>query len=148
MANATQKKFGHPQSVIAETPRWSIQLRPAQPALGSLVLICTEPVQSFGAVSPEAFTELQGIIAKIEKLLGDFVSYQRINYLMLMMVDPDVHFHVIPRYEGLREFADLSFPDKGWPGPPALGDAITLPEKELLQLTAKLRAGWNEGTSS
>ena len=31
-------------------------------------------------------------------MLRGFVAYERINYLMLMMVDPDVHFHVIPRY--------------------------------------------------
>ena len=29
-----------------------------------------------------------------------FCAYERINYLMLMMVDPHVHFHVIPRYSG------------------------------------------------
>jgi len=148
MANATQKKFGHPSSVIAETQHWSIQLRPAQPTLGSLVLICTQPVQAFGAVSPAAFVELQEIIARIEKLLGGFVSYQRINYLMLMMVDPDVHFHVIPRYEGLREFAGISFPDKGWPGPPTLGEAVNLPEKDLFSLTALLRDRWTAGTAS
>jgi len=148
MANATQKKFGHPSSVIAETRHWSVQLRPAQPTLGSLVLICTQPVQAFGAVSPAAFAELQEIVARVEKLLSDFVSYQRINYLMLMMVDPDVHFHVIPRYEGSRDFSGVSFPDKGWPGPPALGDATTPPEKDLLALTALLRERWTAGTAS
>ena len=145
MANATQKKFGHPGTMIAETDHWSVQLRPAQPTLGSLVLVCTEPVKAFGETSPAAFAELQGVIASVERLLGDFVSYQRINYLMLMMVDPDVHFHVIPRYEGIREFAGLSFADKGWPGPAALSEAISLPEQALNDLTALLRSRWRQG---
>ena len=40
----------------------------------------------------------------IEGVLGRTFNYDRINYLMLMMVDPDVHFHVIPRYETQRTF--------------------------------------------
>jgi len=41
-------------------------------------------------------------LGEIESALGSFVQYQKLNYLMLMMVDPQVHFHVIPRYEGSR----------------------------------------------
>ena len=33
------------------------------------------------------------------------------NYLMLMMVDPHVHFHVIPRYAAPQRFEDVDFPD-------------------------------------
>ena len=45
---------------------------------------------------------------------------------MLMMVDPNVHFHVIPRYEGTRAWAGLDFPDAGWPGPPRRDAATVL----------------------
>ena len=51
-------------------------------------------------------------------MLADFCSYERINYLMLMMVDPNVHFHVIPRYSEARQWDGVEFPDAGWPGPP------------------------------
>jgi diadenosine tetraphosphate (Ap4A) HIT family hydrolase len=37
---------------------------------------------------------------------------------MLMMVDPNVHFHVIPRYSEPRSWGGIDFPDAGWPGPP------------------------------
>ena len=43
-------------------------------------------------------------------------NYSKINYLMLMMVDPAVHFHVIPRYEHPVSFCDNDYPDAGWPG--------------------------------
>ena len=39
---------------------------------------------------------------------------------MLMMVDRDVHFHVIPRYAEARQFNGLEFIDFGWPGAPDL----------------------------
>mgnify|MGYP000964088017 CR=1 FL=1 len=58
---------------------------------------------------------------------------------MLLMVDPDVHFHVIPRYAGSRQFRDLSFPDAGWPGVPALDAATALDGATLDGMAALLR---------
>src|SRR3546814_15372281 len=64
-------------------------------------------------------------------MLSGFVGYSKINYLMLMMVDPDVHFHVIPRYQGERRFEGIAFPDAGWPAAPDLAAAVS-PEPEVL----------------
>lgn len=147
MANVTQVKFGYPDTLVAETPFWSVQTRPAQPSLGALVLICKEPATAFGEVSTEAFVDLKGAVAKIEPLLKASIGYQRINYLMLMMVDPDVHFHVLPRYEGEKRFEDLVVADRGWPGPPALNEAETPTSEQLRRLTAFLRHRWNAGVS-
>ena len=58
---------------------------------------------------------------------------------MLMMVDPHVHFHVIPRYEGPRTFAGLEFVDAGWPGPPDLKSAKLLNESQILAVVDALR---------
>ncbi|MEO5882425.1 MAG: HIT family protein, partial [Caldimonas sp.] len=139
MANATEAKFGDPVTRIAQTDCWTVLLRPKQPTFGSLVLICREPVQAFGSVSAQGFAELQGMTARIETVLRGFVAYQRINYLMLMMVDPDVHFHVIPRYQGSRHFGALAFADAGWPGQPALEPAVALDSATIDGLVARLR---------
>ena len=53
---------------------------------------------------------------------------------MLMMVDPNVHFHVIPRYPEARRWRDVEFPDGGWPGPPQLGSAVALSAEQIVQL--------------
>jgi diadenosine tetraphosphate (Ap4A) HIT family hydrolase len=119
-----------------------VLLRPKQPTFGSLVLICREPVQAFAQASPKAFAELRGIVGKVEAMLRGFVAYERINYLMLMMVDPDVHFHVIPRYNGTRNFGAIAFPDTGWPGPPALEPAVPLDSATIDGLVARLRDAW------
>lgn len=144
--NATMLKFGYPASVVAETAAWSVQVRPQQPALGSLVLVCREPATAFGQLTPGAFVDLQKVVARVEQVLGRFVGYQKINYLMLMMVDPDVHFHVIPRYDGTRDYGGLSFTDAGWPGPPSLGQAVALDADRLAALVAGLRALWVDAT--
>ena len=72
-------------------------------------------------LSPSSFTELRTVTGDLERALKRAFEYDKINYLMLMMVDPDVHFHVIPRYSGPRTFGGREFVDFGWPGPADLG---------------------------
>lgn len=139
MANATAIKFGHPESVVFETDRWSVQVRPQQPTLGALVLVCKEPAQAFSDLSAEAFAELKTVVDSVEARLRRFVGYERINYLMLMMVDLDVHLHVLPRYEGHRTYEDRTFTDAGWPGQPKLDQAVALEPEAVRRLAAALR---------
>ncbi len=145
MTNATMQKFGWPATRIAELDHWAVMFRAQQPTLGALVLACKEPVQAFGAVSPEGFAELGEAVAAIETMLAAAVGYEKINYLMLMMVDPDVHFHVLPRYAGEKAHGSLVVPDAGWPGPPRL-DAHVEPGPDAAgEFMAHLRAHWPHG---
>src|SRR5438045_2632082 len=96
--NATIAKFGYPASLLREYSNWVVLLRPVQPTLGSLVLACKEDANSLGAVSATAYAELSVATAELERALRGAFDYQKLNYLALMMVDPHVHFHVIPRY--------------------------------------------------
>jgi diadenosine tetraphosphate (Ap4A) HIT family hydrolase len=140
--NATETKFGDPQSRIAQTACWTVLLRPKQPTLGSLVLVCREPVQQFSALSPAAFADLGQVVKGVEGMLAQVVGYDRINYLMLMMVDPDVHFHVIPRYASARQHAGVQYADTGWPGPPQLEPAVVPEPQARAALLEKLRGAW------
>lgn len=142
--NGTILKFGYPATLLREYDHWVVLLRPAQPTLGSLVLAAKGEAKAFGALSPAAHAELATITREIEHVLKAVVRYDRINYLMLMMVDPHVHFHVIPRYEEKRTVAGLTIEDKGWPKPPALGEAHTLTADEINALKTCLEAVWPE----
>ena len=144
MTNPTALAFGYPGSKIAETDHWLILLRPKQPTFGSLVLVCKEAVQAFSEVSPAAFADLQVAVAGIERLLKAQVGYEKINYLMLMMVDKDVHFHVLPRYAGAREYEDQAFLDAGWPAAPALGSAVELPSDAVARLADRFAKAWGQ----
>ncbi|TPW29940.1 HIT family protein [Pararhizobium mangrovi] len=142
MPNATMTKFGYPNSVVAETEFWSIQLRAKQPTLGSLVLICKEEALAFSEIGEAAHADMRNAITGIEAMLKAFVAYERINYLMLMMVDPHVHFHVLPRYEGERTHAGVAFPDAGWPGPPALDAAVAPDDAAAQDMRSQLAGLW------
>lgn len=134
--------FGYPETLVKEYPRWVVLARPAQVTLGSLVVICRENVTAFSSVSAEGFGDLAQVTGAVESCLGALWGYQKINYLMLMMVDPDVHFHVLPRYEKTPEFDGRAFPDKGWPKMPDLANPVLLEGAALGRLTGFLRDNW------
>ena len=138
--NPTIEKFGWPATLIREFDHWVVLARPAQPTLGSLVLAAKSDATAFGDLPSEAHAELKQVTAAIEAALATAVGYARLNYLMLMMVDPHVHFHVIPRYEGAREWGGREFVDVGWPKVPDLAHAVALEGADLAALTEWLKA--------
>lgn len=137
--NATIEKFGFPATLVAEFEHWVVLLRPAQPTLGALVLAAKSDATAFGDLPADAHAELKTVTAAIEAALTQAVGYAKINYLMLMMVDPHVHFHVLPRYEGERSAAGLTVADAGWPGQPDLGQAVKLADAQIAALTGWLK---------
>ena len=142
MPNATIEKFGYPATLVREYDHWLVLARPAQVTLGSLVLAAKSDATAYGKLPLEAFAEQGAAIAAIENAMREFCAYERLNYLMLMMVDPHVHFHVIPRYAEARQWEGLSFEDAGWPGPPDLKAATPLDPALFKQLTEQLRASF------
>jgi len=140
--NPTAEKFGFPDSLVKSFDHWHVLVRPAQPTIGSLVLVCSDAVGDFGKITKEASTELQRATSEIERVLSELFRFDKINYLMLMMVDPDVHFHVLPRYAEARNYRDHAFRDANWPGPPDITAAIEFPDAVKQGLIADLRAGF------
>ncbi len=140
--NPTMQKFGWPETRIAELEHWAVMLRPQQCTLGAVILACKQPVSAFGEVDAAGYAELGSAVKSVEAMLQAAIGYEKINYLMLMMVDPDVHFHVFPRYDGEKTYRDLTVPDAGWPGPLRL-DAFVEPGGEpAAALISHLRAHW------
>ena len=135
MVNATMRKFGYPDTLIKELDHWVILLRPAQVTLGSLILAAKSECTAYSDLPDGAFAEQAVAVRSIEKALRAFCDFERINYLMLMMVDPNVHFHILPRYSGVREWQDIQFEDQGWPGLPQLKLVVEL---SPIQITALL----------
>ena len=137
--NETIRKFGYPETLIEEFDHWLVLLRPAQPTLGSLILAAKSDVTSFADLPDAAFAELAIVSRAIETALSTAVGHEKLNYLMLMMVDPHVHYHVIPRYAGAQTHEGLIFVDHGWPKLPDLGQAVTLDGAQIATFTAWLK---------
>ncbi len=140
--NATIVKFGYPSSLLHEYRSWVVLLRPSQPTLGSLVLACKDDATSLGAVSAEAYAELAIAAGDLERAVRAALHCQKFNYLALMMVDPHVHFHVIPRYAEPREFEGTTYRDAARPKPPDITAALSLTPAQMAALHARLRTAW------
>lgn len=138
--NSTIEKFGYPHSLVREFEHWLVLLRPAQVTLGSLILAAKGEATAFGQLPAAAFAELGAVVAATESALTRFARYERINYLMLMMVDPHVHFHVIPRYPDARAWRALDFPDSGWPGVPDLKSAVQVDPEQMRDLKIEVES--------
>jgi diadenosine tetraphosphate (Ap4A) HIT family hydrolase len=117
---AFREKFRIAELRILDTAHWTWSVRTAQPTLGSSVLSLRRHAPSFGGVTSAEMVDLASAVAAVESATQRAFRYDKINYLMLMMVDPHVHFHVLPRYAEVRRFADLDWHDRGWPAVPSL----------------------------
>jgi diadenosine tetraphosphate (Ap4A) HIT family hydrolase len=136
--NRTLEKFDYPATLLAELDHWVILLRREQVTLGSLILAAKSDAVRYSELPPEAFTEQGEAVRRIERALAAFVAFEKINYLMLMMVDPNPHFHVIPRYAELRRWKGFEFADEGWPRAPRLDSAIILDDGQIADLVGEL----------
>ena len=148
MINDTIRKFGYPATLVREYQHWLVLLRPQQVTAGALILAARSDATAYGALPREAFVEQATAVAEIERTLQSAVAYERINYLMLMMVDPHVHFHVIPRYAGSRPLAGLALVDHGWPGPPDLKSAMALDPQAIADATAVIASAWRSAETN
>lgn len=144
MTHATLDKFGYPDTLIRDYEHWCVVLRPKQATLGALVLIAKSDATEFAALPENAFTEMKRVTADIEAVLKDTFAYDKINYLMLMMVDPQVHFHVLPRYGEVKIFEGNEAQDPGWPGPPDLKHNNDLGGDGFKALLKTLQDNWPE----
>ncbi len=134
------EKFRVRELEIARTDHWTWSLRPAQPTLGAGILSLNRFATSFGDLSTQEAGDLAGITCTLEAALRGFAAPARMNYLMLMMVDAHVHFHVLPRYDDVRVQAGQEWTDPAWPGPPVLGDDANLGgDASLLVIRDSLR---------
>lgn len=117
-----REKFKVEELTILKNESWTWSVRPTQPTLGSGVISLNRYALEMSEVSSEEMKQLGKLIQTVEKTLKSAFDYNIINYLMLMMVDHHVHYHVIPRYDGKRIFENLTWIDNGWPALPTLGD--------------------------
>ena len=114
---------------------------------GHVLVIPKEPAVEIYELSAQAgadcIGEVQRVAAAVRAALApDGLLIAQFNGAAAGQTVPHVHFHVIPRYDGVREDAGVSFPDHGWPGPPALASAVALDEAALAALAGRLAALW------
>ena len=140
--NETITKFGYPDTLLKEYEYWVVLLRPKQITLGCVVLACKEDAGRMPDVSKEAYAELSKVTNDLESSITKTFEFNKINYILLMMVDKEVHFHVIPRYDSTRKFGELDYDDPGWPKHPDMKRVLELSQDQMETMKKMLIENW------
>lgn len=133
------EKFQIERLLIAEVGNWFISLRPLQTTLGALVISLNRPCLSLADLKDEESLQLNKVFKLVNEILQDSFSPDKVNYLALMMVDNQVHFHVIPRYEKAISFLQKEYIDHNWPKPPNLLEGIGVSNQEVEDILQHMR---------
>lgn len=117
-------KFQVDELEVLHTAHWTWSVRPAQPTLGAGILSLNRFATSLGELTSAEAADLSVAVPMIEATLRRTYAPGKLNYLMLMMVDAHVHFHVLARYDAPRLEHGQEWVDSDWPGPPDLAGDI------------------------
>lgn len=140
--NETLCKFNYPMAVVRDYVHWAVLIRPRQVTLGCVIVAEKSSATAFGELSAPALLEFGTVCRELEMTLHESFQYDKINYVALMMVDPNVHFHALPRYSSPRSFAGLEFRDTGWPKHPDMQFAHDISTEILESLRSHIAAEW------
>jgi len=135
--NVTIQAFGYPDTVLKEYENWVVLLRPAQVTPGSVVIANKSKATFLGEINETEWSEFSQVSRDVELALINTFGAEKFNYLALMMKDPNVHFHVVPRYSKPVIFENETFEDKDWPLKTELGQ-IEMTEDTFKAIKAKL----------
>lgn len=135
--NTTIQTFGYPETLVREYEHWVVLLRPKQVTIGSLVIAAKSEATHLGELTRDEWAEFAQVSSDCEQLLTKTFGAEQFNYLALMMKDPNVHFHFIPRYPKPVVLNGKEFPDVDFPLKTEL-NAIELTQGELEEIRQKL----------
>lgn len=140
--NLTLQKFGYPASLIREYDHWVVMVRPKQITFGCVVIAAKSAGTSMGALTPVEAAEFPRIASDFERAMKRLAGAEKFNYVALMMVDPNPHFHAIPRYARDVSIDGITFSDGTFPKPPDLNAAHALDAKQIESIRRRLVEGW------
>jgi diadenosine tetraphosphate (Ap4A) HIT family hydrolase len=128
-----------PGSIIFEGPTWTAAVNRNQHLLGKSMLVLNRPCEAVDDLTPDEWAELHIEVRRVVAALDACFAPDQVNLSFLMNVDAQVHLHVIPRYEGPREWRGQTFTDEAW-GAPAGTDHRPIDATLLTTLAGRLRA--------
>ena len=130
------------QLKIKSYKHWDLYLHENQCYLGRVfVLLKNEAgVEDFMAIEGEARDEFFQIGADIKAALKTLFQPDKMNYAALSNTSPAIHLHIVPRYQGVREFGGVVFKDTRWGSNYAPYDrSFELDETVLFQIRDALK---------
>ena len=137
--NATMQKFGYPETLVKEYEHWVVLLKPQQTTIGTLVLVEKSDAEHLGELSKDSWVEFKTVSHDAEQWTRQAFGAEKFNYLALMMKDPNVHFHFVPRYSQPVVVGSESYIDADWPSKTELGK-LEFDNDQMQEILSKIRS--------
>ncbi len=126
--------------IIAESTCWRLVLNKNQNLLGKCFLVLHRHLEEVPQLSPAEWADLHEQLARATQMISLAFQPDHFNYAFLQNQDRHVHLHIIPRYDGPRQFADIRFDDPDYPGHYAVPSVPRyLTQDEFAALAERLR---------
>jgi diadenosine tetraphosphate (Ap4A) HIT family hydrolase len=119
-AQGAPKQQGHAVDYeklkIKSYKHWDLYLHENQCYLGRVFLLLKDEkgVDDFLAIGEQARDEFFEIGRDLKAALAALFKPDKMNYAALSNTSPAIHVHMVPRYQGQREFAGVVFKDARW----------------------------------
>jgi diadenosine tetraphosphate (Ap4A) HIT family hydrolase len=128
-----------PAYLIGQSENWAVVLNTDQSLIGRCFLLLKRPETDVTALTEAELAELWTMTRRAKNALELAWEPDHFNYAFLMNLDKQVHFHVIPRYRGRREFAGGTFVDPEFGGHYGIGPARTVDPTAYTAIIAELK---------
>lgn len=116
-SNPIWQQFDLENNLIKEYQHWMLLVRRKNVKLGTCVAILKRDAFPLSEVTPEEMAEYALVAREVETALKSAFNPHLVQHLALMFKDKQVHFHIIPRYTEVIEFAGLRWEDDNVPDP-------------------------------
>ena len=136
---AFEKKFRQRELHVSDCGAWTLSVRPGQIVLGAMVLASRSGALAMSDLTHQEMQDMGVGLALAERLAKQVFGAKRLNFLCLMMQDPIMHFHILPRYAQPVTRYGATWTDQDWPGPPRIAPLVTA-DATLLQIRDELHA--------
>lgn len=107
------------KDLIYRTHYWDVRLNPNQKYLGRCVVVLRRPCPRLPEITTEEIYALMKLAAELEALITKTFGATMFNWSCLMNnayqhtpPDPQVHWHLVPRYDHAVEFNGKNFQDE------------------------------------
>jgi len=100
-----------PTDYVCTWSYWQLIINHNQDYLGKVMLVLIRHETEVTSLKEAEQVEFWQVLAAVRKALSTLFQPDHFNYAFLMNGDRHVHFHIIPRYSAMKEFAGLVFQD-------------------------------------
>lgn len=100
-----------PGTLIEAGKLWSLVLNRNQNLLGKCMVVLNREETDVTRLTEQEWSDLRWYLRRVTAALDSLFQPDTYNFAFLMNEDHWVHLHVVPRYEGPREWAGERFED-------------------------------------